>query len=88
MREAIEKIVKAMVANRDAVEVNETAGERATVISVKVAESDMGKLIGREGRTIKALRGLLFAAGEKNRKRYVLDVVEDKAPRVANSVED
>jgi predicted RNA-binding protein YlqC (UPF0109 family) len=78
MKEAVEKIVKALVDDAEAVEVSEKAGDSAntTVISVRVAERDMGKLIGREGRTIRALRSVLFAAGQKHRKRFVLEVVE------------
>jgi uncharacterized protein len=78
MKEAVEKIVRALADNAEAVEVHEKAGESAntTVISVRVAESDMGKLIGREGRTVKAIRSILYAASQKHRKRFVLEVVE------------
>ncbi len=78
MKEAVEKIVKALADNAESVDVREKAGESAntTVIVVKVAESDMGKLIGREGRTIRAIRSLLFAASQKHRRRFVLEVVE------------
>jgi predicted RNA-binding protein YlqC (UPF0109 family) len=76
MKEAIEKIVGALVGEKDAVEISEEKGDRATVIKVRVAESDMGRIIGREGRTIKAIRSLLFAAGQKHGKRFVLDIVE------------
>ena len=77
MKEAIEKIINALVDEKEAVEVSEETNDRATVIKVRVAESDMGKLIGREGRTVKAIRSLLFYAGQKHGKRFVLDVVED-----------
>jgi len=78
MKEAVEKIVLALVDDADAVVVSEKAGESAntTVVSVQVAENDMGKLIGREGRTIKAIRSLLFAASQKHNKRFVLEVIE------------
>lgn len=76
MKEAIEKIINALVGEKEAVEISEETGERATVIRLHVAESDMGRIIGREGRTIKAIRSLLFAAGQKHGKRYVLDIVE------------
>jgi predicted RNA-binding protein YlqC (UPF0109 family) len=78
MKEAVEKIVRALVDDNEAVEVVERAGESAntTVISVRVAESDMGKLIGREGRTVRAIRSILHAASQKHRKRFVLEVVE------------
>ena len=76
MKEAVEKIVNALVDDKEAVEVSEDAGERATVIKLRVGASDMGRIIGREGRTIKAIRSLLFAAGQKHGKRFVLDIVE------------
>ncbi len=76
MKEAVEKIVTALVDDKEAVEVSEEAGERATVIKLRVAAGDMGRIIGREGRTIKAIRSLLFAAGQKHGKRFVLDIVE------------
>ena len=76
MKEAIEKIINALADEKEAVEVFEESSERASVIKVRVAESDMGRIIGREGRTIKAIRSLLFFAGQKHGKRFVLDVVE------------
>ena len=76
MKEAVEKIVKALVDDKESVEVSEETGERATVIKLRVAAGDMGRIIGREGRTIKAIRSLLFAAGQKHGKRFVLDIVE------------
>ncbi len=76
MKEAIEKIINALVDEKGAVEVSEEMSERATVIKVRVAAGDMGKIIGREGRTVKAVRSLLFYAGQKHGKRFVLDIVE------------
>ena len=76
MKEAVEKIVSALVDDKEAVEVFEEAGDRATVIKLRVAATDMGRIIGREGRTVKAIRSLLFAAGQKHGKRFVLDIVE------------
>ncbi len=76
MKEAVEKIVSALVDDKEAVEVSEDSTERATVIKLRVAASDMGRIIGREGRTVKAIRSLLFAAGQKHGKRFVLDIVE------------
>lgn len=76
MKEAVEKLIKALVDETDAVEVTETPRDSAIVISVRVAGSDMGRLIGREGRTIKALRSILYAASQKHGKRFVLDIVE------------
>lgn len=77
MRDAVEMIVKTMVDETEAVAVREEERERATtVIEVRVAQGDMGKLIGRQGRTVKALRTLLHAAGLKQNRRYLLDIVE------------
>jgi len=76
MKEAVEKIVNALVDDKDAVEITEEAGDRASVIKMRVAAGDMGRIIGREGRTVKAIRSLLFYAGQKHGKRFVLDIVE------------
>jgi predicted RNA-binding protein YlqC (UPF0109 family) len=76
MRETVEMIVKAVVDDAEAVEVTEVEQKGATIIEVRVAEADMGKIIGRQGRTVRALRLLLHAAGLKQRRRYVLEVVE------------
>ena len=77
MKEAVEKIVKALVGEPDNVNVAES-GDRGNVrIQVRVGENDMGRLIGREGRTIKAIRCILFYAGQKQGKRFQLDLVED-----------
>jgi hypothetical protein len=76
MKEAVETILKALVDNPEAVEVREVEGGRATVIEVEVAEGDVGKVIGRQGRTVKALRSVLHAAGVKQNRRFVLEIVE------------
>ena len=76
MKQTVEKIVKSLVGNADAVEVSEKSDGRATVIQVRVGEGDMGRIIGREGRTVKAVRSLLFHAGQKHGKRFTLDIVD------------
>ncbi|HKP36882.1 MAG TPA: KH domain-containing protein [Pyrinomonadaceae bacterium] len=76
MRETIELVVKALVDETDAVDVRELDREGMTRIEVRVAKSDMGKVIGKQGRTVRALRSLVYAAGVKQRRRFVLDVVE------------
>ena len=76
MKEAVEKIIKAIVAQPDAVEVSEIADGKNVKIEVRVADGDMGKIIGREGRTVKAIRSILFFAGQKQGKRFQLDLVE------------
>ena len=77
MRDAVELIVKHLVREAESVDVRELERDRSTsVIEIRVAQGDVGKVIGRQGRTVKALRLLLHAAGEKRRKRYVLEIVE------------
>ena len=76
MRETIEMVVKALVDDSDAVDVREVEREGTTRIEIRVAQSDMGKVIGKQGRTVRALRSLVYAAGVKQHRRYVLDVVE------------
>ena len=77
MRDAVELIVKHLVREGESVDVREVERDRSTsVIEIRVAQSDVGKVIGRQGRTIKALRSLLHAAGEKQRKRYLLEIIE------------
>jgi predicted RNA-binding protein YlqC (UPF0109 family) len=77
MKEAIERIVKSLVGESDAVEVSESSDGKNVRIAVRVAEGDYGRLIGREGRTIKAIRSILFMAGQKQGKRFHLDLLED-----------
>jgi predicted RNA-binding protein YlqC (UPF0109 family) len=77
MRDAVELIVKHLVREAESVDVREIERDRSTsVIEIRVAQADVGKIIGRQGRTVKALRSLLHAAGEKQRKRYILEIVE------------
>ena len=76
MRDTIELVVKALVDDADAVDVRETDQNGTMRIEVRVAQPDMGKVIGKQGRTVRALRSLVYAAGVKHHRRYVLDVVE------------
>ena len=76
MKELIEMIAKALVDSPDEVVVGEIAGEQTTVFELKVAQSDVGKVIGKKGRTAGAIRTLLGAAGMKLRKRFVLEILE------------
>ena len=77
MKEAVEKIVRSLVGEPDAVEVTENADGKNVRIEVRVADTDMGRVIGREGRTVKAIRSILFVAGQKQNRRFQLDLVED-----------
>jgi predicted RNA-binding protein YlqC (UPF0109 family) len=76
MRELIEYIAKALVDNPDEVKVSEVVGEVTSVIELRVAKSDLGKVIGKEGRTARAMRVLLTAASTKIKKRAVLEIIE------------
>jgi len=76
MKESIEMIVKALVDEVDAVDVRAIDREGATLIEVRVAPGDMGKIIGRQGRTIRALRSLAYAVSLKKRHRFILEIVE------------
>lgn len=76
MREAVEMVVKSLVDDVDAVDVREVDQQGQTLIEVRVAPSDMGKIIGRQGRTIRALRSLAYAASLKHKHRFVLEIVE------------
>ncbi len=77
MKETVEMIVKALVNDTAAVDVREIERDKSTsIIEVRVAETDMGKLIGRQGRTVRALRLLLRAASVKQNHRFILEIVE------------
>ena len=76
MKELIRYIAKALVDNPEAVEVSEVEGEQTSVIELKVAKEDLGKVIGKEGRTAKAMRTILSAASTKTGKRAVLEILD------------
>ena len=76
MRDLVEYVAKALVDDMDAVNVTEVEGERTTVIELRVAPTDLGKIIGKQGRTARAIRTILNANATKMRKRAVLEIVE------------
>ena len=76
MKELVEQIAKALVDKPDAVSVAEVVGEQTTVLELRVDQTDLGKVIGKQGRTARAMRTLLGAAGMKLRKRFVLEILE------------
>jgi uncharacterized protein len=76
MKELIKFIAQALVDNPDKVEVTEVVGEQTSVIELRVAKEDLGKVIGKQGRTAKAIRTILSAASTKIHKRAVLEIIE------------
>ena len=77
MRDAIEMIVKSLVDESDNVDIREIEQRNgSTLIEVRVAPNDVGKIIGKQGRTIRALRSLVRIAGTKKNRRYLLEIVE------------
>lgn len=76
MKELVEQIAKALVDQPDKVNVREVQGEQTTVLELRVAAEDLGKVIGKQGKTARAIRTLLAAAGMKVRKRFVLEILE------------
>ena len=76
MKELIQFIAEALVDNPEQVQVKEIEGEQTSVIELKVAKEDLGKVIGKQGRTARAMRTILSAASTKIRKRAVLEIIE------------
>ncbi|MDH4156153.1 MAG: KH domain-containing protein [candidate division Zixibacteria bacterium] len=76
MKEFVETIVKALVDNPDAVDVREVLGSRTTVYELRVAQGDLGKVIGKGGQTAKSIRTLLAAGAARQGKRAVLEILE------------
>ena len=76
MKELIELIIKGIVDNPDKVEINEIIGEKSSIFEIRVDSSDIGKVIGRQGRNIKSIRTIVNAAAQKDDKRVVLEIVD------------
>jgi len=76
VKDVIEAIVKALVDSPDEVVVNEIDGDATIVLELRVAPQDLGKVIGKQGRTARAMRTILRAAGMKLKKRFVLEILE------------
>jgi uncharacterized protein len=76
MKQLIEDIAKALVDIPDEVSVSEVAGEQVTVLELKVAPGDLGKVIGKQGRTARSIRTILGAAGMKLNRRFTLEILE------------
>lgn len=76
IKELLEEIARALVDKPEEVHVSEVAGEQTTVLELRVAQDDLGKVIGRQGRTARAIRTILGAAGMKLRKHFVMEILE------------
>lgn len=76
MKALIEAMAKALVDNPDEVKVSEIEGEKTTVFELRVAQSDLGKVIGKQGKTARSMRTIIGAAGTKSGKRCVLEILE------------
>ncbi len=76
MKDLVEYIAKALVDNPDQVKVSEIEAEQTTVLELSVAKEDLGKVIGKQGRTARAIRTILSATSAKVRKRVVLEILE------------
>ncbi len=78
MKDLIDYLAKSLVDNPDAVEVKETQGEVASVLELRVAKEDLGRIIGKQGRTAKSIRTILNAAASRVNRKVVLEIVEEK----------
>jgi predicted RNA-binding protein YlqC (UPF0109 family) len=76
LKDLVEFMAKSLVDQPDAVQVNEVVGEQTTVVELRVAKTDVGKVIGKQGRTARSMRTILNAASTKLQKRSVLEIVE------------
>ncbi len=76
MKDLIKYIAQSLVDNPDRVEVSEVQGEQTSVIELRVSKEDLGKVIGKQGKTAKAMRTILSAASAKVHKRTVLEIIE------------
>jgi predicted RNA-binding protein YlqC (UPF0109 family) len=78
MKDLVDYLAKSLVDNPDAVEVRETQGETASVLELRVAKEDLGRIIGKQGRTAKSIRTILNAAASRVNRKVVLEIVEEK----------
>jgi len=76
VKELVEMIARALVDNPEKVQVSQLEGEQTSILELKVAPEDLGKVIGKQGRTARAIRILLGAAGMKLKRRYNLEIIE------------
>jgi predicted RNA-binding protein YlqC (UPF0109 family) len=78
MKELVHYLARSLVSNPDAVEVAESAADDAAVYELRVANDDLGRIIGKQGRTAKSIRTILNAAASKTNRKVILEIVEEK----------
>jgi predicted RNA-binding protein YlqC (UPF0109 family) len=78
MKELVQYLARSLVNDPDAVEVKETEGETASVVELRVAKEDLGRIIGKQGRTAKSIRTILNAAASRTNRKVVLEIIEEK----------
>jgi hypothetical protein len=78
MKELVQLLARSLVTHPDAVEVKETQGDTASVLELKVAKEDLGRIIGKQGRTAKSIRTILNAAASRTNRKVVLEIVEEE----------
>jgi uncharacterized protein len=78
MKELVEFLAQHLVNHPEAVEVKETQGDTASVLELKVAKEDLGRIIGKQGRTAKSIRTILNAAASRTNRKVVLEIVEEQ----------
>ena len=76
MKDLVELIIKSLVDNVEAIQIKEIPGEKTVIFEVKIAEEDVGKVIGKHGKTINAIRTILKAATTKDNKKVILEVIQ------------
>lgn len=76
MKQLVETVCKSLVDNPEQVQVTQIDGEQTTILELRVHPSDLGKVIGKQGRTARAIRTILAAAGMKQRRRFNLEIIE------------
>lgn len=77
MKQLVETVCRALVDNPEEVRVTQIDGEQTTILELRVDQSDLGKVIGKQGRTARAIRTILAAAGMKQKRRFNLEIIEN-----------
>ncbi|MGE5818980.1 MAG: KH domain-containing protein [Deltaproteobacteria bacterium] len=78
MKELVQYLARSLVNNPDAVEVKETESDTTSVVELRVAKEDLGRIIGKQGRTAKSIRTIVNAAASRTNRKVVLEIVEEK----------